>query len=93
MCACFHTVPCATLRIVFLISADFLVLLRRSTDARKRLRQLTSIARARTKGVNVKPKHDQFPVRPLLRAFAGKTLGEITPGAKQEFSDRAGNET
>ena len=30
-------------------------------------------------------KHDQFRVRPLLRAFAGKTLGEITPGAIETF--------
>jgi integrase len=30
-------------------------------------------------------KHDQFRVRPLLRAFAGKMLGEITPGAIETF--------
>ena len=30
-------------------------------------------------------KHDCFRVRPLLRAFAGKTLGEITPGAIEKF--------
>lgn len=30
-------------------------------------------------------KHDQFRVRPLLRAFAGKTLREITPGAIETF--------
>ena len=30
-------------------------------------------------------KHDRFRVRPLLRAFAGKTLGEITPGAIEKF--------
>ena len=30
-------------------------------------------------------KHDQFRVRPLLRGFAGKTLGEITPGAIETF--------
>ena len=30
-------------------------------------------------------KHDQFRVRPLLRAFAGKTLGEITPAAIETF--------
>jgi len=30
-------------------------------------------------------KYDRFRVRPLLRAFAGKTLGEITPGAIEKF--------
>lgn len=30
-------------------------------------------------------KHDRFRVRPWLRAFAGKTLGEITPGAIEKF--------
>jgi integrase len=30
-------------------------------------------------------KHDQFRVRPLLRAFAGKTLGEITRAAIETF--------
>jgi hypothetical protein len=30
-------------------------------------------------------KHDQFRVGPLLRAFAGKTLGEITPAAIETF--------
>jgi hypothetical protein len=30
-------------------------------------------------------KHDRFRVRPLLRAFAGKTLGDITPGAIEQF--------
>lgn len=30
-------------------------------------------------------KHDRFRVRPLLRAFAGKTLGEITPGVIEKF--------
>jgi len=30
-------------------------------------------------------KHGRFRVRPLLRAFAGKTLGEITAGAIETF--------
>lgn len=30
-------------------------------------------------------KHDPFRERPLLRAFAGKTLREITPGAIETF--------
>ncbi|HVQ39395.1 MAG TPA: integrase, partial [Pyrinomonadaceae bacterium] len=30
-------------------------------------------------------KHDRFRVRPLLRVFTGKTLGEITPGAIETF--------
>jgi hypothetical protein len=30
-------------------------------------------------------KHDRFRVRPLLRAFAGKTLSDITPGAIEQF--------
>ena len=29
--------------------------------------------------------HNRFRVRPLLRAFADKTLGEITPGAIETF--------
>ena len=30
-------------------------------------------------------KHDRFRVRPLLRAFTGKTLGEITASAIEQF--------
>ena len=33
-------------------------------------------------------KHDQFRVRPLISAFKGKTLGEITPEAIERFKSQ-----
>ena len=33
-------------------------------------------------------KHDRFRFRPLLRAFAGKMLGDVTPGAIEQIQER-----